>query len=83
MALTCCLCCRLRCGAVGRRLPTLQHGLRNLAPTASEAAVRPMALMIMGAMNEIILALARENADINVDDSLAVLERLLRAWAAR
>jgi AcrR family transcriptional regulator len=67
----------------GLGLPTLRQGLRNLAPHAGEAAVRPMAVMIMGALNELILALARGEKGVAVDDSLAVLERLLRAWAAR
>ncbi len=67
----------------GMALPTIRQGLRNLAPQASEAAVRPMAVMIMGALNELILALARGEKGVEVDDSLAVLERLLRAWAGR
>ncbi len=64
-------------------LPTIRQGLRNLAPQAGDAAVRPMAVMIMGALNELMLALARGEQGVEVDDSLAVLERLLRAWAAR
>ena len=67
----------------GLGLPTIRQGLRNLAPQAGEAAVRPMAVMIMGALNELILALARGEKGVEVDDSLAVLERLLRAWASR
>lgn len=67
----------------GLGLPTLRQGLRNLAPHAGEAAVRPMAVMIMGALNELILALARGEKGVSVDDSLGVLERLLRAWASR
>ncbi|MDB5471158.1 MAG: transcriptional regulator, TetR family [Caulobacter sp.] len=67
----------------GLGLPTIRQGLRNMAPHAGEAAVRPMAVMIMGALNELILALARGEKGVAVDDSLAVLERLLRAWAAR
>jgi AcrR family transcriptional regulator len=67
----------------GLGLPTLRQGLRNLAPHAGEGAVRPMAVMIMGALNELILALARGEQGVSVDDSLGVLERLLRAWAAR
>jgi AcrR family transcriptional regulator len=67
----------------GLGLPTVRQGLRNMAPHAGEAAVRPMAVMIMGALNELILALARGEKGVDVDDSLAVLERLLRAWAAR
>ena len=64
----------------GLGLPTIRQGLRNLAPHAGEAAVRPM---IMGALNELILALARGEPGVSVDDSLGVLERLLRAWASR
>lgn len=67
----------------GLGLPTVRQGLRNMAPHAGEAAVRPMAVMIMGALNELILALARGEKGVDVEDSLAVLERLLRAWAAR
>lgn len=67
----------------GLGLPTIRQGLRNLAPHAGEAALRPLAVMIMGALNELILALARGEKGVAVDDSLAVLERLLRAWAAR
>ncbi len=67
----------------GLGLPTIRQGLRNLAPHAGEAALRPMAVMIMGALNELILALARGEKGVAVDDSLAVLERLLRAWAQR
>lgn len=67
----------------GLGLPTIRQGLRNLAPNAGEAAVRPMAVMIMGALNELILALARGEQGVSVDDSLGVLERLLRAWASR
>lgn len=67
----------------GLGLPTIRQGLRNIAPHAGEAAVRPMAVMIMGALNELILALARGEKGVAVDDSLAVLERLLKAWASR
>lgn len=67
----------------GLGLPTIRQGLRNLAPRASDAALRPMAVMIMGALNELMLALARGEQGVEVDESLAVLERLLRAWAVR
>lgn len=67
----------------GLGLPTIRQGLRNLAPHAGEAAVRPMAVMVMGALNELILALARGEEGVSVEDSLGVLERLLRAWASR
>ncbi|MDO9335327.1 MAG: TetR/AcrR family transcriptional regulator [Caulobacter sp.] len=67
----------------GLGLPTLRQGLRNLAPQAGEAALRPMAVMVMGALNELILALAREEKGVAVEDSLSLLERLLRAWAGR
>lgn len=65
----------------GLGLPTVRQGLRNLAPHASAAAVRPMALMVMGALNETILGLARGDEGIDIDGSLAVLEKLLRTWA--
>lgn len=67
----------------GLGLPTIRQGLRNMAPHAGEAAVRPMAVMIMGALNELILALARGEKGVSVDDSLGVLQRLLTAWASR
>ncbi len=67
----------------GLGLPTVRQGLRNIAPHAGEAALRPMAVMIVGALNELILALARGEPGVNVDESLAVLERLLAAWARR
>ena len=67
----------------GLGLPTIRQGLRNLAPHAGEAAVRPMAVMVMGALNELILALARGEEGVSVEDSLGMLERLLRAWAGR
>ncbi|WGM38943.1 TetR family transcriptional regulator [Caulobacter sp. NIBR1757] len=67
----------------GLGLPTIRQGLRNMAPHAGEAALRPMAVMIMGALNELILALARGEKGVEVEESLAVLERLLKAWAAR
>lgn len=67
----------------GLGLPTIRQGLRNLAPHAGEAALRPVAVMVMGALNELILALARGEKGVDVNDSLAVLQRLLTAWAAR
>lgn len=67
----------------GLGLPTLRNGLRSLAPQASEAAVRPMALMIMGAMNEVILGLARGDEGVEIEASLQVLRRLLGAWVER
>ena len=67
----------------GLGLPTIRQGLRNIAPHAGEAALRPMAVMIIGALNELILALARGEKGVAVDESLAVLERLLTAWAKR
>lgn len=65
----------------GLGLPTLSNGLRYLNPSVTEAALKPMSLMIMGAMNEIILALARGDEGVEIDSSLAVLEGLLRTWA--
>jgi|GEM_PF-2942900 len=65
----------------GLGLPTLTNGLRYLNPTVTEAALKPMALMIMGAMNEVILALSRQDEGVEIDFSLAVLESLLKAWA--
>jgi AcrR family transcriptional regulator len=67
----------------GLGLPTLRQALRNLSPAAGEAALRPMAVMVMGALNELMLALARGERGIDIDASLTELERLLRAWAAR
>lgn len=67
----------------GLGLPTVRQGLRNIAPHAGEAALRPMAVMIVGALNELIHALARGEQGVAVDESLAVLERLLTAWAKR
>ncbi|MBX3480183.1 MAG: TetR family transcriptional regulator [Caulobacter sp.] len=65
----------------GLGLPTLSNGLRFLNPSVTEAALKPMSLMIMGAMNEIILALARGDEGVEIESSLAVLEGLLRTWA--
>ncbi|MBI1407255.1 MAG: TetR family transcriptional regulator [Caulobacter sp.] len=65
----------------GLGLPTLANGLRYLNPSVTEAALKPMSLMIMGAMNELILALARGDEGVEIDSSLAVLESLLRTWA--
>jgi len=67
----------------GLGLPTLRQALRNLAPGAGEAAVRPMAVMVMGALNELMLALARGEPGLNVDDALGELQRLLCSWADR
>ncbi len=67
----------------GLGLPTLRNGLRALAPQASEAALRPMALMIMGAMNEVILGLARGDEGVEIEASLAVLRKLITAWIER
>lgn len=67
----------------GLGLPTLRQALRNISPAAAESAVRPMAVMIMGALNELMLALARGERGVDIDASLVELERLLRAWAAR
>ena len=65
----------------GLGLPTLSNGLRYLNPTVTEAALKPMSLMVMGAMNEVILALARRDEGVDIDSSLAVLEGLLKTWA--
>lgn len=68
----------------GMGLETVVRGLRNIAgpDRLSRAEARPLAVLVFGALNETIFALARDEPDVEIDTSLGHLERMLRALLA-
>ena len=65
-------------------LDTVVRGVRNIAGPArlSRAEAKPIAVLVFGALNELGFALARGEADLDIDTSLRHLERMLRALLA-
>lgn len=64
----------------GMGLNTVVRGLRNIAgyDRLSRVEAKPLAVLIFGALNETIFALARDEPDIDIDVCMAHLERMLR-----
>lgn len=65
-------------------LNTVVRGLRNIAgyDRLSRIDARPLAVLVFGALNETIFALARDEPDIDMEVSLRHLERMIRALLA-
>ena len=63
-------------------LATLTRGLRNLAgrDNLSLAAARPLSVLVMGALNEMIFALARKEEGVELEACLDALARMLSPW---
>lgn len=63
-------------------LSTVVRGLRNVAgpETLSKAAARPLAVLVLGAINEAIFAMARGEEGVDIDGCLAMLGRMLSPW---
>ncbi len=47
------------------------------------AKLKPMALMILGLLNETAFALAREDSNVTTDDVIALLEESINDWVRR
>jgi AcrR family transcriptional regulator len=65
-------------------LNTVVRGLRNIAGNdrLSRTQAKPLAVLVFGALNEIIFALARDEPDLDVDVCLRHLERMIRTLLA-
>lgn len=63
----------------GLGLKTVQRGVENLIRTGAISAqpAKPLAVLLLGALNEAGFALARREEGVTVDGTVAVLERLL------
>lgn len=63
-------------------LATLINGLRNLAgrENLSAADARPLSVLVMGALNEVIFALARREEGVELEACLQTLARMLSPW---
>ncbi len=63
-------------------LATLTNGLRNLAgrDRLSLEAARPLSVLVMGALNEMIFALARKEEGVELEACLETLARMLSPW---
>lgn len=64
----------------GMGLNTVVRGLRNIAgyDRLGRVEAKPLAVLIFGALNETIFALARDEPDIDIDVCMTHLERMLR-----
>ncbi|MDP2260805.1 MAG: TetR/AcrR family transcriptional regulator [Caulobacter sp.] len=63
-------------------LATVARGLRNLAgrDNLSAEAARPLSVLVMGALNEVIFALARKEEGVEIEACLDALARMLSPW---
>ncbi len=63
----------------GLGLKTVARGLRNIAgfDRLSAEAARPLSVLVMGAINEAIFAMARGEDGVDIDGCLAALARML------
>lgn len=63
-------------------LATVARGLRNLAgrDNLSAEAARPLSVLVMGAVNEVIFALARKEEGVELEACLDALARMLSPW---
>ncbi len=66
-------------------LMMIEPNLRNIAgrDDITDAALKPMALLVMGLINETIFALARGDEGVSVDGCIALLEAAVIEWAKR
>ena len=79
-------------GATGWREMDARVGLSLIEPnlvavagreSLAECDLKPMALMVMGLVNETIYALARGDEGVTIDGTIALLERATQDWVAR
>ena len=79
-------------GATGWREMDARVGLSLIEPNLiavsgrddlPEAQIKPMALMVMGLVNETIYALARGDGGVSIDGTIILLERATNDWIAR
>ena len=65
-----------------KAITTVVRGLRHLAgpENLSQDAARQLAVLVLGAINESIFALARGEEGIDIDSSLAMLGQMLSPW---
>ncbi len=63
-------------------LATVARGLRNLAgrDNLSAESARPLSVLVMGAINEVIFALARKEQGVEIEACLEALARMLSPW---
>lgn len=68
----------------GMGLNTVVRGLRNIAghDRLGRDAAKPLAVLVFGALNELIFALSRGEPDIDIDVCMDHLERMLRVLLA-
>lgn len=68
----------------GMGLNTVVRGLRNIAgyDRLGRTEAKPLAVLVFGALNETIFALARDEPGIDIDTCLIHLERMIRALLA-
>ena len=79
-------------GATGWREMDARVGLSLIEPNLiavsgrddlPEAQTKPMALMVMGLVNETIYALARGDGGVSIDGTIILLERATNDWIAQ
>lgn len=66
-------------------LMMIEPNLRSIAgrDDIPDAALKPMALLVMGLINETIFALARGDSGVSVEGCIALLEAAVVEWARR
>ena len=66
-------------------LMLIEPNLRAIAgrDDIPESALRPMALLVMGLINETIFALARNDAGVTIDGCIRLLEAAVLTWVQR
>lgn len=79
-------------GARGWREMDAKVGLMMIEPnllavaereSLPEKILKPMALMVMGLVNETIFALARKDAGVSIDGTISLLKAAVLEWASR
>ena len=66
-------------------LMLIEPNLRAIAgrDAIPEPVLRPMALLVMGLINETIFALARKDRGVTIDGCIALLEAAVLVWVQR
>lgn len=61
-----------------------EFGIRAISAeqNLSDAMIQSMSVLLLGMLNETILAIVRKQPNVTVDISLEIIERTLRVWAA-
>jgi hypothetical protein len=61
-----------------------EFGIRAISAeqNLSDAMIQSMSVLLLGMLNETILAIVRKQPNVTVDISLEIIERTLRMWAA-